>query len=170
MTGTAGEQNGQDLVEGGLGVPERVDEDGLHTIVQVVDDLQKVDASFLEVCQLFGEELVTLFERGEFLERERVDTTEFVHRPFGGLQSRFLLGAVKGNRIGIGHRHERVGAVFLDEHLLGQRHVIRRLLEQISEVQFLFVDLHLESVNTIGHRREALTKFRFTNTKVGEFT
>ncbi|MBG9885587.1 hypothetical protein ABE10_03080, partial [Bacillus toyonensis] len=73
---TTGEEQREDLTEGLSGVLERVGEDRLHPLVQVRDDREQVLPRLGEVGELFGEEGMPLFQRGELLERQRVDAAE----------------------------------------------------------------------------------------------
>jgi hypothetical protein len=168
VTRSTGEQDGQNCVERSFRVAERIDENRLHAIIDFVDDLNQVESCLLEVGQLFGEEMVALFERREFFECEWVHPAELIHRLLGGLQARFLFDSHKRNRIALQHRNEGVGAVFLDEDLFGERHVVSGLFEEVAEVKLLFVDLHLETVDSVSDGAETCSQVGLAGTQIGE--
>ncbi|CAB4582800.1 unannotated protein [freshwater metagenome] len=66
MTRSTREEDRQNRVERRLRVAEGIDENRLHALVDFVDDLHQIEARLLKIRQLFGEELVTLFECSEF--------------------------------------------------------------------------------------------------------
>ena len=78
------------------------------------DDVEEVLAGGLEVLELLGEELVPLLQRGELLQRQRVDPAEHRQRALGRAQPLGLLLAVV--RRGLGRGLDAVG------HLAGEGH------------------------------------------------
>ena len=81
--GAAGEQRREDQLELPGDVLVGRPEDLLDPLVDLLDDDQQVATAGLEVLELLGEELVAFLERGELLERERVDLAQQRQRPLG---------------------------------------------------------------------------------------
>ena len=123
----AGEQPAEDPLELRGRVVEGLGEDPLDPLVDLLDDVEQVALGLLEVLELVGEELVPLLERGELLERQRVDPAEGVQRALGLAQPLLLdlaherrraRAASSGSSSGPGDvRHELVRAELLHEHL-----------------------------------------------------
>ena len=97
----------EDPLELRRGVLERLGEDPLDALVDLLDDVEQVALGVLEVLELLGEELVPLLEGGELLEGERVDAPERVQLALGLAQP--LLLRLAHERDGLGLRRVGVG-------------------------------------------------------------
>ncbi len=79
----AGENAAEDLLELPRGVGERVGKHLLHPVVDLLDHREQVTAGLAEILELGDQERVPLFERGELLERQRVDLAKLVKLALG---------------------------------------------------------------------------------------
>ena len=66
--------------------------------VDVGDDVEQILAGALDVLELRGQEVVALLQRGELLQRQRVDPAELVEFAFGLLGPALLGRAVERHR------------------------------------------------------------------------
>ena len=114
---------------------------------------------FGEIGELLGEEHVPLLERGELLERERVDPAELCELALGAGEAALLLVAGERARLVVlvlaGNRD--VGAVLRDEHVLAEAELGLGALHEPGHVQLLLVDAQLEAVHVLGDRVQSLT-------------
>ncbi len=69
------------MLELARGVGERVGEHLLHPVVDLLDDGEQVPPGLAEVLELGLKERVPLFQRGELLQRQRVDLPKLVKLP-----------------------------------------------------------------------------------------
>ena len=82
------------------GVLERLGEDLLDAVVDFLDDVQQVLAAGLQVLELGAEELVALLQRGELLQRQRVDLAQGREVAFGAFEPFFLFRTDEGLALG----------------------------------------------------------------------
>ena len=66
-------------------------------------------------------------------------------------------------------RHRNVGAVLGHQDILNEPELFTGALEQSREVQFLLIDLHLQTVNVIAHRGQAFTNGALLPAKFRQF-
>ena len=155
----AGEEPLEDPLELLPGVVERLGEDLLDALVDLLDDVEQVALGALEVLELRGEEGVPLLERRELLERERVDPAQGLQPPLGLAQPLLLLLAHVGHRLGRGVgvlpraddvRHLAVRAELVDEHLGVDAELLDRLGLQLLDAGDLAGAGHLVAVGGVG--------------------
>ena len=115
--------------------------------------VEQVLAGRLEVLELFGEELVPLLERGELLERQRVDLAEHGQRSLG-LRRRLLCSSRSyGRGLGRPSRPRRthrfrlngtsfVGAVLGDQGVLVETELLEGALGRLPRCCLLLLGAH----------------------------
>ena len=75
--GSSRKEDREDLAEGDLRVLERLEEDGPHPLVELLDDGREILSGTRQIVELIHEEFVTLLERGELLQRQRPSCDSF---------------------------------------------------------------------------------------------
>jgi hypothetical protein len=140
----AGEQPGEDPLEGLLDVAVRLGEDLLDPLVDLLDDVEQVAPGLLQVVELFGQEPVPLLHRVVLLQRERVDPPELVEcalgrpEPLGHLRPVVRLRLELHHRLGgVGdlrqRRHRLVRSVLGDQHVRLGAEIGQSLLVQLVQ-------------------------------------
>ena len=86
----AGEQRRKHLLELAFHVDVGLGEHLQDAVVDVGDDVEQILAGRLDVLELGGQEVVALLQRGELLQRQRIDPAELVEFAFGLLRAALL--------------------------------------------------------------------------------
>ena len=163
VTFAAREQAREDVLEGDAHVVPRLGEHLLHPLVDLADDVEQVAAGALEVLELLAEELVALLQRGELLERERVDLAQHRERPLGRAQPLLLLrpdeGHCFGTSLGRGvvllaldgrrRRDQLIGTVVGDERLDVHPELLESPLSELLQAHALLGAGHFVAVNAV---------------------
>ena len=85
--------------------------------VDVVDDVEQILAGRLDVLELGGQEVVALLQRGELLQRKRIDAAQLVELALGLLGAALLGGPVERHRRGRGHLFAAFARLLVLGHL-----------------------------------------------------
>ena len=99
----AGEQRGEHPAELTLHIGVGVGEHLQDARVDVGHDVEQVFAGGLDVLELGGQEVVALLQRGELLQRQRVDPAQLGQLSFGAFGATLLGGPVERHRRRRGH-------------------------------------------------------------------
>ena len=104
-------------------------------VVDVGDDVEQVLAGRLDVLELGGQEVVALLQRGELLQRQRIDPAQLVELALGLLGATLLGGPVERHRRGRGDLFAAFARLLVLGHLQlrrRQRHVGAVLGDQVG--------------------------------------
>ena len=169
----AGEQRGENPAELtfhiGVGVGEHLQD----ARVDVGHDVEQVFAGGLDVLELGGQEVVALLQRGELLERQRVDPAQLGQLAFGAFGATLLGGPVERHRsrrghllaalagllvfgeLELGRRQRDLRAVFGDEIVRRHAELLEHHLLELLDAQRRLRLGHLVAVQRLGERADA---------------
>ncbi len=112
-----GEQRRKHIAEFAFHVGEGLREHLQDSLVDVGDDVEQVLAGRLDVLELSRQEVVALLQRGELLQRKRIDATQLVELALGLLGATLLGGPVERHRRGRGDLFAAFARLLVLRHL-----------------------------------------------------